>query len=133
MHLSLRRYCAQLGLREVDELTHEGAGRFKTWCTGTRRGEEGYIGNAGSSLRALRRVCEVKGVQVPPWQSVKRRSRPPGRLVRLRHASCSASRLPGSHGPQEAGPHRQVLDHLTASGKSWRQMRLPDIDAFLIQ
>ena len=129
-----RRYCAQLGLREVDELTHEGAGRFKTWCTGARRGEEGHIGNAGSSLRALRRVYEVMGVQVPPWQSAKRRS-PPASAVLCDYAT----HLARHRGNPEATVHKKLdhigklLDHLTASGKSWRQMRLPDIDAFLIQ
>lgn len=71
-----RRYCAQLCLRELDELTYDGARRFMAWCMPPRRSEEGCIGNASSSLRALRRVYEVIGVQVPPWKLVEHRAPP---------------------------------------------------------
>ena len=40
-----RRYCGELGLVEADELTHLGAGRFKTWCV------------RSADRRALCRTC----------------------------------------------------------------------------
>lgn len=82
-----RRYCAQLGLSELDELTYEGARRFRVWCARTRRSEEGHIGNVSSSLRALRRVYEVMGMQVPPWQPVK----PSSAVHRPPRSSCATT------------------------------------------
>lgn len=129
-----RRYCAQRGLRELDELTYEGAKRFKTWCALRCGSEEGCIGNTSSSLRALRRVYEVMGVQVPPWKLVEHRA--PPALAVLRDY---ATHLTRHRGNPEATVHKKLdhvgklLEHLAASGKSWRQMRLPDIDAFLVQ
>ena len=130
----LRRYCAQLGLSEVEELTYEGARRFKTWCARTRRSEEGDIGNASSSLRALRRVYEVMGVRVPPWKPIERHAPPNSAVLR-----DYATHLARHRGNPEVTVQKKLdhigklLVHLGASGKSWRQMRLPDIDAFLIQ
>ncbi|CAG1019413.1 Tyrosine recombinase XerD [Burkholderiaceae bacterium] len=129
-----RCYCAQLGLCELDELTYEGARRFRGWCARTRRSEEGHIGNVSSSLRALRRVYEVMGMRVPPWQPVERRAPPTSAVLR-----DYATHLARHRGNPEATVYKKLdhigklLDHLAASGKSWRQMRLPDIDAFLIQ
>jgi site-specific recombinase XerD len=131
---SFRRYCAQLGLREVDELTYEGAGRFKTWCAQTRRSEAGSLGNTSSSLRALRRVYEVMGTQLPPWKPIKRRASPASAVLR-----DYATHLAQHRGNPEATVGKKLdhigklFEHLAASGKSWRQMRLPDIDEFLIQ
>lgn len=131
---SFRRYCIQLGLHEVDELTCEGARRFKAWCGQSRGSASGNLGNTGSSLRALRRVYEVMGVQLPPWKPVKRRERPASTVLR-----DYATHLLQHRGNPEVTVHKKLdhvgklLDHLVASGKSWRQMRLPDIDAFLIQ
>jgi integrase/recombinase XerD len=85
-------------------------------------------------LRALRRVYEVMGMRVPPWQPVKRRAPPTSAVLR-----DYATHLARHRGNPEATVYKKLdhvgklLDHLAASGKSWRQMRLPDIDAFLIQ
>jgi len=132
--LRFRRYCVQLGLNEVDELTHAGAGRFMAWCAQTHGSGGGRIGNASSPLRALRRVYEAMDVAVPPWKPVKRRAQAASSVLRE-----YAMHLTQHRGNPEATVHKKLnhigklLDHLAASAKSWRQMRLPDIDAFLIQ
>jgi integrase/recombinase XerD len=129
-----RRYCGELGLVEADELTHVGAGRFKTWCVRSRRIDNAHLGLVGSSLRALRRVYEVMGRSMPPWKPIERQ--PPPAVAVLRDYAAHLTRLRGN---PEATVRKKLnhigklLDHLGASGKSWRQMRLPDIDAFLIQ
>lgn len=129
-----RRYCVQLGLHEVDELTYEGAGRFQAWCARSRASESGSLGNTSSSLRALRRVYEVMGTQLPPWKPIKRRAPPASTVLR-----DYATHLLQHRGNPEVTVHKKLdhvgklLDHLATSGKSWRQMRLPDIDAFLMQ
>lgn len=129
-----RRYCDQLGLTELDELTYEGTRRFKTWCALARRSQAGNLGNASSALRALRRVYEVMGIQGPPWKPIERRALPASAVLR-----DYATHLARHRGNPEVTVLKKLdhigklLDHLAASGKSWRQMRLPDIDAFLIQ
>ena len=128
-----RRYCVQLGLSEADELTREGAKRFKTWSARVPEIEEGNLGNASASLRALRRVYEVIGTPLPAWKTIERR--PPPASVVLRDY---AAHLLRHRGNPEATVHKkldhvgQLLEHLAATGRSWRQMRLPDIDDFLI-
>jgi site-specific recombinase XerD len=131
---SFRRYCAHLGLREVNELTYEGARRFKTWCGQRRCSKTGHLGNVGSALHALRRVYDVMGIQVPPWKPIERRAPPASAVLR-----DYATHLARHRGNPEVTVRKKLdhigklLEHLAASGKSWRQMRLPDIDAFLIQ
>lgn len=130
----LRRYCGQLGLAEVDELTLEGTKRFKSWYARARKIEEAHIRTASSSMRALRRVYEVMGMPVPPWKPIERRPPPVSAVLR-----DYAVHLARHRGNPQATVHKKLdhigklLGHLAASGKSWRQMRLPDIDAFLIQ
>lgn len=129
-----RRYCGWLGLRELDELTAEGAQRFKTWYLRTHPVKDSLVGNAITSLRALRRVYEVSEVPVPPWKPVERKTLPALSVLR-----DYAIHLAQHRGNPATTVHKKLdhvgklLDHLTASGRSWRQMRLPDIDAFLIQ
>lgn len=131
---SFRRYCVLLGLREIDELTDEGARRFRAWCSPARASESGNLGNTSSSLRALRRVYEVMGTQLPPWKPMKRRAPPESTVLR-----GYATHLLQHRGNPEVTVHKKLdhvgklIAHLAASGKSWRQMRLPDIDTFLIQ
>jgi integrase/recombinase XerD len=129
-----RRYCGEFGLVEADELTHVGAVRFKTWCTRTRRIDNVHLGLAGSSLRALRRVYEVIGRSMPPWRPIERQ--PPPAVAVLRDYATHLTRHRGN--PEATVRNKlyhigKLLEHLVASGKSLRQMRLPDIDAFLIQ
>ena len=129
-----RRYCGELGLVEADELTHLGAGRFKTWCVRSARIDNANLGLAGSSLRALRRVYEVIGRSMPPWRPIERQ--PPPAVAVLRDYATHLTRHRGN--PEATVRNKlnhigKLLDHLVASGKSCRQMRLPDIDAFLIK
>ena len=85
-------------------------------------------------MRALRRVYEVLGVPLPAWRPLERC--PPPASVVLRDY---ATHLSHHRGNPEVTVHKKLdhisklFKHLTASGKSWRQMRLPDIDAFLIE
>lgn len=128
-----RRYCGELGLVEADELTRDGAARFKAWAVPLRKSNAG-LGLASSSLRALRRVYEVIGIPIPPWRSIERRPPPASAVLR-----DYATDLARHRGNPEATVHKKLdhigklLDHLAAAGKSWRRMRLPDIDAFLLQ
>ena len=129
-----RRYCSVIGLVEVDELTFRGARRFRAWYARTRKINAAHLGPASSSMRALRRVYEVLGVPVPAWKPIE--SRPPPASVVLRNY---ATHLARHRGNPEVTVHKRLdhvsmlLKHLAASGKPWRQMRLPDIDAFLIE
>lgn len=129
-----RRYCAQLGLCEVDELTFAGVRRFETWCGRPRLSEDDRAGPASPPLHALRRVYEVMGVPVAPWKPVRCRASPASSVLR-----DYAVDLVQHRGNSEATVYKKLdhigklFDHLAASGKSWRQMRLHDIDAFLVQ
>jgi len=129
-----RRYCAQLGLSEVDELTFAGVRRFETWCGRPRLSEDDHAGPASAPLHALRRVYEVMGVPVAPWKPVRRRASPTSSVLR-----DYAVDLVQHRGNSEAPVYKKLdhvgklIAHLAASGKSWRQMRLHDIDAFLVQ
>jgi site-specific recombinase XerD len=129
-----RRYCAQLGLSEVDELTYAGVRRFETWRTRPRVSKDDRVGHASPPLHALRRVYEVMGVPVAPWKPVRRRAPPASSVLRDYAVDLAQHR-----GNPEATVHKKLdhigklLDHLAASGKCWRQMRLHDIDSFLIQ
>ena len=84
-------------------------------------------------MRALRRVYEVLAVPVPPWKPIE--CRPPPASAVLRDY---ASHLAHHRGNPECTVRKKLdhisklLEHLAVSGKSWRQMRLPNIDAFLI-
>ena len=128
-----RRYCAELGLVEADELTHKGAASFKAWAVPSRKATAG-LGLAASSVRALRRAYEAIGVPIPPWSSAKRRQLPTSAVLR-----GYAAHLAQHRGNPEVTVHKKLnhigklLNHLAAAGKSWHRMRLPDIDAFLIQ
>ena len=129
-----RRYCSELRLVEADELTREGAKRFQAWYTRSRKINTTHLGLASSSLHALRRVYEVGDVPLPPWIPRERRPSPASAVLHDYAVHLSRHR-----GNPEATVHKKLdhigklLEHLSASGKSWRQMRLADIDAFLIQ
>lgn len=129
-----RRYCSEFGLVEVDELTFRGVRRFRAWYARTRNINAAYLGPASSSMRALHRVYEVLGVPVPAWKPIERRP-PPSSLVLRDYAT----HLIRHRGNPEATVHKKLdhisklLKHLASSGKSWRQMRLPDIDTFLLE
>lgn len=129
-----RRYCGELGLVEANELTHEGTKRFQSWYAGSRKVSTVPIGLAISSMRALRRVHEVLGTSMTPWRTLASRRSPASVVLR-----DYAVHLARHRGNPDATVHKKLdhvsklFEHLAASGKSWRQMRLPDIDEFLIQ
>ena len=129
-----RRYCEELGFVEADELTHEGAMRFQAWYAGSHKLGVVPIGLARSSMHALRRVHEVIGTPMPPWRTPAIHRAPTSAVLRDYSVHLAQHR-----GNPDATVHKKLdhvgklFEHLAASGKSWRQMRLPDIDEFLIQ
>ena len=129
-----RCYCTELGLVEIDELTYLGARRFRAWYARTHKVNAARLGPASSSMRALHRVYEVRAMPMPPWKPIE--GRPPPASSVLRDYTKHLARHRGN--PEVTARKRldhigKLLEHLAASGKSWRQMRLPDIDAFLIE
>lgn len=129
-----RRYCDELELDEANELTREGTKRFQAWYAGSHKISTVPIGLASSSMHALRRVHEVMGTPMPPWRTPASRRSPASAVLR-----DYAVHLTRHRGNPEATVHKKLdhvgklFEHLAASGKSWRQMRLPDIDEFLVQ
>jgi integrase/recombinase XerD len=128
-----RRYCNALGLDEVDELTRDGVGRFLFWYANSRTFSAGYLSCASSALRSLHRVYEVIGTPVPPWKSVECRPAPATAILR-----DYAAHLRQHRGNPEVTIRKKLdhvgklLEHLRCSGKTWRQLNLHEIDAFLI-
>ncbi len=128
-----RRYCNALGLDEADELTRDGLGRFLVWYAHSRSLATDYLARAGSSLRSLHRVYEVIGTPVPPWKSVQCRPTPATAI--LRHYAVHLGQHRGN--PEVTIRKKldhvgKLLEHLHCSGKTWRQLNLHEIDAFLI-
>ena len=129
-----RRYCRAIGVDEAAELTRDGAKRFQAWYARSRKLNAAHLGLAISSVRSLHRVHAVMGKAVPPWELIERR--PPPTLAILRDYAAHL----GQHRGNPEVTIRKKLDHvgklfgyLIRSGKSWRQISLPDIDAFLIE
>ncbi|WP_224082553.1 site-specific integrase [Cupriavidus laharis] len=84
-------------------------------------------------MRSLRRVHEVMGLPVPPWQSLECH-RPPAMGV-LRDYTAYLGQVRGN--PEVTIRKKldhvgKLFEHLRSSGKTWRHLSLPDIDAFLI-
>ena len=130
----LRRYCDELDLVEANELTHEGTKRLQSWYAGSHKASTVPIGLASSSMRALRRVHEVMGTPMTPWRTPA--SRRSAASAVLRDYAVHLTRQRGNPDPtvhKKLDHVGKLFEHLAASGKSWRQMRLPDIDEFLIQ
>lgn len=129
-----RRYCRALGLDEAAELTRDGVKRFQAWYGRSRQINTASLGLASSSMRSLRRVYEIMGMPVPPWRSIERRAPPATAVLR-----DYAAQLGQQRGNPEVTIHKKLdhvgklLEHLGRSGKTWRRLRLPDIDAFLIE
>lgn len=130
----LRRYCEELGLDERAELTRDGVQRFLSWYVRERCIDPRHTGGASSALHALRRVYEVRGQSVEPWQPAAKRPPPASPLLR-----AYAKHLAQHRGNPEVTVLKKLdhvgklLDHLAGSGKTWRQLRLPDIDDFLVE
>ncbi len=128
-----RRYCNALGLDETHELTRDGVRRFQAWYAHSRGIAGTHLALASSSLRSLRRAYEIAGTPVPPWKPVECRPAPATAVL------CDYAAHLGQHrGNPEVTVRKKLdhvgklLEHLHRSGKSWRQLSLPDIDAFLI-
>jgi integrase/recombinase XerD len=129
-----RRYCQALGLDEGAELTRDGAKRFQAWYARSRKVNVAHLGLARSSMRSLRRVHEAMGMSVPQWKPIERR-RPPGTAI-LRDYAAHLEHHRGN--PQVTIRKKldhvgKLVEHLSRSGKSWRHLSLPEIDAFLIE
>jgi len=129
-----RRYCHARNLDEAAELTYDGVKRFQAWCAYSRKTGIINLGLASSSMRSLRRVYEVLEMPVPPWKALERPPPPATAVVRDYAAHL------GQHRGNPAITIRKKLAHvgklheyLGRSSKTWRQMNLPDIDAFLIE
>jgi integrase/recombinase XerD len=128
-----RRYCHVLGLDEAGELTRDGVKRFQACYAHSRGIPTTHLGLASSSMRSLHRVYEVVGAPVPPWRPIERRPQPVTAVLR-----DYAAHLRQHRGNPEVTIRKKLdhvgklLEHLSRSGKSWRQLSLPDIDAFLI-
>lgn len=129
-----RRYCRALSFDEGAELTHDGVRRFQAWYARSHKINTVSLGHASSAMRALRRVYEVMDMPVPPWQPIERR-RPPAIAV-LRDYAVHLGQHRGN--PEITIRKKlyhvgKLLEHLRRSGKSWRHLSLPNIDAFLIE
>lgn len=128
-----RRYCCVRGLGEAAELTYDGVKRFQAWYVRLRKINPAHLGLASSSIRSLRHVYEVIGIPVPPWRLVEQRPLPAMAVLR-----DYAAHLGQQRGNPEATIRKKLdhvgklLKHLGRAGKSWRQLSLPDVDAFLI-
>ena len=129
-----RQYCEQSGLVEADELTCAGIARFKTWYADRRRIKVDSLASADSSMHALHRVYEVMAVPVPAWKPIASHQAAASMLLR-----DYAEYLARQRGSPEVTIRKKLshisslLDHLGVTGKACRRMRLPDIDAFLMQ
>ena len=129
-----RRYCRALGLDEGAELTRGGVKRFQAWYTRSCKINTARLGLASSSMRSLRRVHEVMGMPAPLWQPIEHR--PPPATAVLRDY---AAHLGQPRGNPEVTIRKKLdhvgklFEHLRHSGKTWRHLSLPDIDAFLIE
>lgn len=128
-----RRYCSALGLDEAGELTRDGVRRFQVWYAHSRGITTANLALASSSLRSLHHVYEIVGTPVPAWAPVERRPAPATAVLRDYAAHL------GQHLGNPKVTIRKKLyhvnmlfEHLSRSGKSWRQLRLPDIDVFLV-
>ena len=128
-----RRYWHEQGLVEANELTRAGAERFLAWYGHQRDIDTSRLHVVSSPMRALRRVYEVAGESIPAWRPVEAR-RPPASAVLREYAEHLARHRgnPEITVLKKLDHVGKLLDHLAASGKSWRQVRLPDVDAFLI-
>ena len=84
-------------------------------------------------MRSLRRVHEIMGMPVPPWQPIERHGPPATAVLR-----DFAAHLRQHIGNPEVTIRKKLdhvgklLEHLRRSGKSWHDLSLPKIDAFLI-
>jgi integrase/recombinase XerD len=114
-------------------LTIDGADRFWAWYTCEHSMGTDQRHCVTSALRALRRVYEVLGEPMPPWQPVAKPSQPASSLL-----LAYAAHLAQHRGNPEVTVHTKLyhvtklLEYLTGVGKTWRQFRLPDIDDFLV-
>lgn len=128
-----RRYWHDQGLVEANELTYSGAERFLAWYGVLRGVDTSRLHSVSSPMHALRRVYEVAGVSVPEWRPAEARRQPTSAILREYAEHLARHRgNPESTVLKKLDHVGKLLAHLADSGKSWRQMRLSQIDAFLI-
>jgi len=129
-----RNYCSELGLDEVGELTHDGAKRFTAWYARSHKINADHLARPCTGIRSLRRVYEAMGTPLPPW-------RVPclPQLQRSMVLRDYADHLRQHRGNPEVTIRKKLdhagklREHLGRVSKTWRQMSLLDIDAFLIE
>jgi integrase/recombinase XerD len=128
-----RRYCGMRGLDEAAELTRDGVKRFQAWYARSCKISTAHLGLASSSIRSLRRVYEVMGIPVPPWKQVEPRPLPATGVLRDYVVQLRQQRGNPEVTIRKKLDHvGKLLNYLGRSGKSWHQLSLPLIDAFLI-
>jgi hypothetical protein len=119
-------------LIERDELTQEGARRFTAWYSSSRL-KPSYLAGIQTALSALNRVYQVLGLCPPSWKVPRPVPVPCNGL-----AASYAEHLARRRGNPETTIEKKLdhvgrlQEHLAKDGKTWRSMKLVDIDAFLI-
>ena len=129
-----RAYCRERHPDERTELTVEGAYRFSAWYA-RRRGLEynGPCSGASPALLSLSRAYQVLGRDPPRWKT-NVAARPTATPL----LCAFASHLLDFRGDTEVTAHirlkhaNQLQSYLREHGRSWRNMKLTDVDAFLI-
>lgn len=128
-----RIYCAQYAFKERDELTQEGARRFTAWYCSGRRLKSSYLAGIQTALSALNRAYHVLGLGPPTWKAP--RCIPPPATALLQAYAEHLARRRGSPAPtieKKLDHIGKLQEHLAEDGRSWRSMKLVDIDGFLI-
>jgi len=128
-----RAYCFEHRLEERKELTLERVTRFVAKYSRRRnldpRAQDSFL----SALRSLGRVYHLMGLDPPLWRP-PRSARPPATPL-LRAYADYLCRHRGNPDVtiRKKLCHIDKLQHcLKQTSKSWRSMRLTDIDAFLV-
>lgn len=128
-----RAYCRQRGLDERSELTLDGVRRFVAWYARRRHLHPDRLSGARSALFSLARVYQVMGVSIPAWQPAQAVPRPATALMR-----AFAEHLSARCGNPEVSVRKKLdhigrlMAHLASRGKTWRALKLSDIDEFVV-
>jgi site-specific recombinase XerD len=128
-----RAYCLQLNLEERRELTFDGVRRFAAWYARRRHLHPDRLSGVRSALYSLARVYQVMGVSMPVWQPAQPVHPPATALMRAfaEHLSsrCGNPEITVSRKLDHVG---KLVAHLASRGKTWRAMKLSDIDEFVV-
>ncbi|ADG20646.1 phage integrase family protein (plasmid) [Paraburkholderia atlantica] len=128
-----REYCEQCGLDERAQLTRDGACRFSTWYVRRHGIRPETAANARTALYALNRVDYVLGRDPPCWRHAPVTAAPSTALLRSYEEYLVTHR-----GSPAATVHKKLthigyfLRHLRVHQRTWRSMKLTDVDAFFV-